>query len=193
MFKTHPVEHLMSISSLYNVKLEFEFSEYKYQAQTVLDERRCFKLSSDDLNYSWFMKSIDSLEPDYELAIHSCVKVGKKKSHIPQIDFCCKEHEIEYAIGCLRKVLPREIYLGLNFYNSGRSFHAYGSKLLTHKEWINFMGRLLLANYPDQNQVIDTRWIGHRLIGGYGSLRLSNNSKNYLSLPTRMNINKVVK
>jgi hypothetical protein len=35
------------------------------------------------------------------------------------------------------------------------------------------MGRLLLLNLPEKPCLVDTRWVGHRLIGGYAALRWS--------------------
>lgn len=54
------------------------------------------------------------------------------------------------------------------------------------------MGHLLLINPRNGAEVVDTRWVGHRLIGGFGSLRWSNNSGQYLGLPTRVAFHKVV-
>lgn len=62
--------------------------------------------------------------------------------------------------------------------------HAYGSGLISNKEWVQVMGALLLANLPNEKSIIDSRWIGHRLIGGVASLRWSANSDAYLKAPS---------
>lgn len=86
----------------------------------------------------------------------------------------------------MSRYLPKAMMLNMALYSSGRSFHAYSKTLLGRKEWYDFMGRLLLINPRNSNDVVDTRWVGHRLIGGFGSLRWSNNSGQYLGLPTRV-------
>ena len=65
------------------------------------------------------------------------------------------------------------------FSNSGRSFHAYSLRLISPKEWREFMGRLLLLNLPGRSSFIDSRWVGHRLVAGYASLRWTANSEQY--------------
>ena len=102
------------------------------------------------------------------------------------IDFTCDVKDIEYAKSTLYKILPNNIFSGLVFYESGRSLHAYGSTGLKNKEWIDFMGRLLLANIPNKPEIVDTRWIGHRLMGRFSSLRWSSNSGMYLQIPSRI-------
>ena len=72
------------------------------------------------------------------------------------------------------------------FFATGRSFHAYSLELLTPQAWNEFMGRLLLINPKRGSQIVDTRWVGHRIIGKYASLRWTNNSGSYLSLPKKI-------
>ena len=47
------------------------------------------------------------------------------------------------------------------------SYHYYGFKTLSNKEWQDFMGRSLLLEW-----LTDIRWVGHMLIDGYACLRL---------------------
>jgi hypothetical protein len=71
-------------------------------------------------------------------------------------------------------------------YSSGRSFHVYYPTLITHDEWVRFMGSALLLNMTHHAPVVDQRWVGHRLIGGYAALRWSCNTKTYRSMPERV-------
>jgi len=52
--------------------------------------------------------------------------------------------------------------------DSGKSYHFLGASILTSDEWIRFMGRALLFA-----PFIDTRFIGHRLLDGECTLRLT--------------------
>ena len=86
----------------------------------------------------------------------------------------------------LKPLHDLQSYWSMEFaiFDSGRSFHAYGNRLLSTEEWIQFMGSLLLLNEPGKNKLIDTRWIGHRLMAGYSSLRWSCNTRWYKRFPT---------
>lgn len=83
--------------------------------------------------------------------------------------------------------------LNMAVYGSGRSFHVYSTTLLGPKDWFDFMGRLLLINPRGQKEIVDTCWIGHRLIGGFGSLRWSNNSGMYLGSLSRISFPRIVR
>ncbi|WP_238965580.1 hypothetical protein, partial [Pseudomonas sp. AF32] len=131
-------------------------------------------------------KKISELEPNKELAFHSILRHNKKKYHIPMIDFKAPEDLIRNSINSLQKVIPKKIFNELVFYNSGRSCHAYSLKIISNAEWIDFMGRLLLVSHPHEEQIIDTRWIGHRLMSGFSSLRWSANTDKYLALPQKI-------
>lgn len=82
--------------------------------------------------------------------------------------------------------LGESVFYGFSWYESGRSFHGYGSRLLTKSEWIEFMGILLLSNQKDLKPTVDPRWIGHRLIGGYSALRWTKNTYHYLNFPSKI-------
>lgn len=51
---------------------------------------------------------------------------------------------------------------------SGRSYHYYGLEPISEREWSEFLGHCsLFRGYTDN------RFVGHRLIDGYASLRIS--------------------
>lgn len=163
----------------------FSFSKYVYAPDSLLDEREVLSFPAEDISEETISQEIASLRPDQELALHSNVSIKGKNFHIPMIDFST-EKELNSAIfDRLSRYLPKSLMLNMAVYKSGRSFHAYSTTLLSPKEWINFMGRLLLINPRNQSEIVDSRWVGHRLIGGFGSLRWSNNSNLYLGLPSR--------
>jgi hypothetical protein len=57
---------------------------------------------------------------------------------------------------------------------SGRSYHVYFKKLLTTKEFRVFLTRAILAE--DSETGVDYRWVAHRLLDGFATLRLSGHS-----------------
>ena len=162
------------------------FSKYLYKADSLFDEREIIEVASGKINQQWVEQEIVNLRDDHELALHSKIKLKGKTYHIPMIDFSYENDITEDVFDRLRMFIPKKIFLNLSLFKSGRSFHAYSTTLLTPKEWIEFMGRLLLINSNNDRSIIDSRWIGHRLIGGYSSLRWSNNTNHYLAMPTKL-------
>jgi len=75
---------------------------------------------------------------------------------IPMMDFLCKISESsQSAIAAFVRageLTPAVIV------NSGQSYHVYGMRLLTEKEWIQFLANSLLFA-----PITDARYIGHRL------------------------------
>lgn len=164
----------------------FTFSKYKYIADSLFDEREIIKIKGEEISEQWVHEQIKSLSENQELAIHSLVTIKGRSYHIPMIDFSLDE---EFSIAVFHRMgmyLSKKILLQTLFYSSGRSYHAYSLNLLSPKQWLEFMGRLLLINPPNNSSVIDTRWIGHRLIGGFSSLRWSNNTDQYLAMPKKI-------
>ncbi|SDA20595.1 hypothetical protein SAMN05216315_11412 [Nitrosospira sp. Nsp18] len=164
----------------------FSLSKYVYIPDSLFDEREYFSISGQDFSETRINLEIASLRSDQELALHSNVRIRGKTFHIPMIDFSTEESVGSSVFDRMSRYLPKSLMLNMGVYASGRSFHAYSTTLLSPKEWLNFMGRLLLVNPCREPEIVDTRWIGHRLIGGFGSLRWSNNSRQYLSLPSRI-------
>lgn len=181
---THPFHFLQRLFK--KEKTSFGFSKYIYTPDSLFDEREFLAISGGDLTEDWINQVIGALRPNQELALHSKVSISGKNLHIPMIDFSTEEMVNHDVFDRMSRYLPKAIMLNMAVYASGRSFHAYSTTLLGPKEWLEFMGRLLLVNPSDQADIVDSRWIGHRLIGGYGSLRWSNNSGQYSGLPSRI-------
>lgn len=182
----HPIEVIELIAKEQRRDSEFEFSIYEYIPQSLLDNRDVFTLSAHEISENKIEGIISKLPHDRELALHSKVRIGKTVKHIPMIDFQGKINEISPFISRIENTLPRKISKELIFFDSGRSLHAYSPILLNKEEWHNLMGRLLLISLPKEENIIDVRWVGHRIIAGYGSLRWSNNTNQYLRLPRKI-------
>lgn len=165
----------------------FSFSRYVYTPDSLFDERELLEVVGSELSVEWLDEQLNRLRPNQELAIHSNVWVKKRTFHIPMLDFSTDQLASE-DLNRIKAFLPMRVFATSSFYQSGRSFHAYSRHLLEPREWYDFLGRALLINPRDGRQIVDTRWIGHRLIAGYCSLRFSNNSGQYRSMPRQVSI-----
>lgn len=183
--KSHPYHFLSQLFE--DSSSVFQFSRYVYVPDSILDERECFYRTGREITSSAVEKMICELGGNQELAFHSVVKKGGRTWHIPMIDLAVEEPLTRELIERMGRYIPRRVFVNMKFYSSGRSFHAYSLTLLSPKEWIEFMGRLLLVNGEKANYV-DTRWVGHRLIGGFSSLRWSNNSGLYVRMPSEASL-----
>ena len=159
-----------------------QLSYYKYTPQTIHDERRDFLLARDFfLDPVLMMGFINSCPENFEVAVNSIIRMqNDEKLHLPMIDMSTpsKAHLLK-----LIEFLGENVFHSFSWFASGRSFHGYGSNLISQTEWIRFMGTLLLSNKKDLKPTVDPRWIGHRLISGYSSLRWSKNTSYYLGIP----------
>ncbi len=180
----HPALLLEKFCRRHSEIEKLELSVYSYRPQTIEDERRTFRINAQDL-ISRFQIEQSSLGHDQEIAFHSRVWVRRgwtqRLYHIPMIDFGSDINdqdinrlvELSSDFGCDK----------FEIFNSGRSFHFYGLTLLTQRQWTRFMGRILLLNIPGAPNFVDTRWVGHRLMAGYSSLRWTQNTAHYKQRP----------
>lgn len=149
--------------------------------QSLEDSREVFNVKAHAFSQNYVADLISSLGNGEELALHSRVIINGNIKHIPMIDLSAKS--TARAVKGLIKLLPKSISDEFIFYNSGRSFHVYSTSLMDSKDYSSFLGRLLLSNNPDEPLLVDSRWVGHRLVGGYLSLRWSCNSSAYIQYP----------
>ena len=179
----HPYFFIEQIASD-NKDAKFHLSKYKYTPDSLLDEREVLTVASGEFTQTWVDHQLSLLRNDQELALHSSVTIKNRTYHVPMIDFAFSTEPSPRVLDRIHALLFKSVFLTLNFYETGRSFHAYSTSLMTPSEWLEFMGRLLLVNPKgDRDAIVDTRWVGHRLISGYCSLRWSNNSGQYLRMP----------
>jgi hypothetical protein len=180
--KSHPYWHVRKIIEHEPIVQQITLSYYYYRPQSLVDERDVFSISRDAfLEPRKIEHLIEGCPSDHDLAIHSnVVCIDGNTRHIPMVDMStgAKAH-----LKKLRFFLDRETYYGFAWFDSGRSFHGYGSRLISQSEWISYMGHLLLSNQKDLKPTVDPRWIGHRLIAGYSTLRWSKNTEHYVRLP----------
>lgn len=182
--ESHPIQLISDLRDRYG-KLTLSFSEYVYRPQSPFDERSVFDVPIDEITIDWLEARKAQLRPQWELALNSRVVDARKRvRHLPMIDFH-KPEIVPADLLLMRSLLGAAICGSLTFFDSGRSLHAYGVRLLDPGEWREFMGRLLLLNMPNTTALVDARWVGHRLIAGYCALRWTANSDQYLKVPAR--------
>lgn len=182
---SHPYWHLKSIIDREPNIQSLTLSYYVYRPQSLLDERTLMSVKrSDFLDEAFVAQLIKDCPSSHDIAVHSLAKCNDDiYRHLPMVDMSTSARA---HLSKLRAFLDTETYHGFVWFESGRSFHGYGSRFITNEEWIRYMGQLLLSNQKDLKPTVDPRWIGHRLIAGYAALRWSRNTDYYLRLPQRI-------
>ena len=179
----HPILVVEELRRDLGCDCELTFSQYKYEPQSPFDERLRMTVSARSVDRCWLDREFSLLKPGWDLAWHSVVRTANGKTvHVPMIDFTTPWLDGE-ELYLIRLILGKHTAGSLRYFSSGRSYHGYSTRLLGPKAWREFMGRLLLLNLPSRPPLIDARWVGHRIIAGYGTLRWSANSTHYLQIP----------
>lgn len=183
----HPLEWIRGLigyevqSNHISNNVRLILSKYKYLPQSYQDQRQEFSLPFYELNEFSLFKIISNLSEGEELAFHSQLVDLGSEYHVPLIDFGVSDRGFINSAPLLE--FSQHWNMAFQIFNSGRSYHAYGNRLINAKEWIRFMGSLLLLNKPSGFKLIDERWVGHRIMAGYSALRWSNNSSHYKRMP----------
>jgi hypothetical protein len=177
---SHPVDLLDFFTAAFG-QFELEFSKYIYRPRSTLDDREYFRASAAEA-FRRYKALEEGLLPSQDLALHSTITFsGSNKRHIPMMDLMGKFDESwVQPIGRAMALFGVEEFA---VYSTGRSAHVYGLGLISPEQVTPFFARSLLLNLPDQPPIVDSRWIGHRLLAGYGSLRWSCNGEQYLQKP----------
>jgi len=185
MSKDHPAEFAERLAHYYGEDITLQFGIYLPVPGTVVDARAIHNVHFPCVK-DWFIRASRELAPDQEIALQSIVRIGQngRTMHIPMVDFHqgVTIEDLKSTVGKLRDYEFREFFV----YDSGRSFHVYCLPLIQEEELSRFFGRLLILNEPHRHPWIDSRWIGHRLVAGYGALRWTANSSAHQKEPTRI-------
>ena len=185
-FHGHPLSFVTDVIRVRGTDLTFCFSKYFYRPNSVFDEREIFYVKADLLNSDWLREQLASLREGWELALNSRVVDGRNRTyHLGMIDFA-PAVDIEEIRLQARRLLGEELSASMSCFDTGRSFHGYFNCLLRPGQWHEFLGRLLLMNEVGKPAIVDSRWVGHRLMGGYCALRWSRNTGWYKSYPVRV-------
>jgi hypothetical protein len=169
----HPIDFVESLLAENECINEVQLSVYRYHPQSVTEERTPYEVRATQLraSYERFLERLKEGEDiSFDSVVRMCGKTRSKK-HFAFLDFQTAHiKRIEEAAELLVAEYhePRAVLV-----HSGRSYHLYMGVLLPHPAWVRFMGRILLLNVRGEPPTVDPRWVGHRLVGGYGALRWS--------------------
>ena len=129
-----------------------------------------FDLPRDKISTLRILDIIRRLPDGFGLVVSSKVRVGTDNTaQIPMLDFRCPCSSGNAQ--AIQKVLT---LLGQGrgvIVESGRSYHFYGTRLMTMPEWTNFMARALLFA-----PLVDPRYVAHRIADGECRLKLAANN-----------------
>ena len=122
------------------------------------------RLKREEMIMGKLKSVIDSLEEDAVIGVFSRFRRESETYHIPLMDFSCVDSctNLKKVEWFLKEIKQQGVIL-----SSGRSYHYYGVNPMNEREWSNFIGDCLLLD------LVDTRYVGHRLKDGCGILRLS--------------------
>jgi len=136
----HPSLVVQEIVNKYGTEISFEFSHYIYVPRTIEDQRSTFTLSARELTPSKLEELCNSTPDGMELALNSRVLMADKKiMHIPMIDLATRAAGI---IGKVLDVLPTNLSGTMIWFESGRSYHGYGTVLISQDDWVKLMGQI---------------------------------------------------
>ena len=116
-------------------------------------------------------KKVPSKGTSRALGICSVCRMSDGQTkHIPMMDFRCSSNPNAFtrSLDLVEELVRRIGESAGAIFNSGASFHYYGLRLMSEVEWQAFLGKCLLMA-----PLTDSRYIGHRLIEGFGVLRIA--------------------
>jgi hypothetical protein len=175
---SHPIELLSHYATQVAAGSEFEFGLYTHRPGLVRDAREVIRIAGASAR-SWFFRELPSAEQtSREIALQSRVySTDGTVRHIPMCDLTGIRE-----VGEIRKVCNAMALFGsahCYVFNSGKSYHVYGASLVASESFVPLAAALLLVNQSRRRPLVDDRWIAHRLLAGYYSLRLTRVNKPY--------------
>lgn len=183
--ESHPYWLVRSVVAQRDDVVAVPASYYTYLPRTVADIRSEWLIPVEEfLNPELMHRYMEQTPDGHEMAVHSDIRLSsQERVHLVMVDMATSS---KAHLEKLRAFLGDNFFQKISWYGSGRSFHGYGESLLPEVNWVKFMGLLLLANLPKLEPTVDPRWIGHRLLAGYASLRWTKNTDHYLGLPVSL-------
>lgn len=176
---SEPLEFFEAVVERFQLDGTCTLGVYRYHPQSVQEERVDHEVSCRELR-AGYQRLLAATAAPMEIAINSRILTARGEVHVPLVDFVEPD---------LARVQPAGEELVAEFpaseaalFASGRSYHLYIGALLDAPDWVRFMGRILLLNPPRSADMVDARWVGHRLVAGYASLRWSALTPPYTAL-----------
>lgn len=179
----HPYWFIADILRNNPLVATLNFSHYRYIPQSIVDERKTITIARDSfLSPNWMSEFISNTPSERELSLHSNMTLYSGiELHLPMVDMSTASRA---HLGKLQALIEHTGFGQFEWFSSGRSFHGYGRSLLPQEDWVKLMGALLLSNQKGMVPIVDPRWIGHRLLGGFSALRWTKNTMYYVDFPT---------
>jgi hypothetical protein len=152
--------------ALHKGELGAQFVRLAMMHDAAPDERE-FRLTRREWDDGKF-DAIDEFLPDgYGVAISSRLELsGQGEAHLPMLDFRCPHSDA--AVALLRGLFQELKQERGVLVKSRRSYHYYGLNIVSKAGLTEFLARALLAS-----PVVDSRYIGHRMLDGACRLRIS--------------------
>lgn len=180
------IGHLQKFAKTFSPDAQFNFSTYKitdYEEENV--ERKYFSWPAEDIARGGFLsRKITELltGTNREMSVLSTITHPawpNSVKHIPMIDFCSTER-FDFVSTIIKGKIGKSVGQ-LTFFNTKHSFHAYGDIPLTKKEYKHWLLQMLWQDETDSfyKGTFDRKWILFTLMRGFGSLRISYNSRRY--------------
>ncbi len=184
----HPYWHVRDVLMEARAVSRVTLSMYKYKAREISDKRIVRALSFREFcDTETVLRIMRGVPSGQELAFHGTVAMSDGRiEYLPMVDMATAKQGKLDRVAQVGHLLNSTLMQKFLWFDSGRSFHGYGSSLISELHWHKLMGLLLLVNAPGMEPVVDPRWIGHRLLGGYSTLRWTCNSEHYLQVPKRI-------
>ncbi len=124
-------------------------------------------IPAKDLSVQRILDVMRALPPTHGLGMSSRVKLRSGQvRHIPMLDFLCRKSPSNKQL--IHTVVARLGQKEGIVVDSGRSYHFYGTSLMTAIAWRKFLGMSSLLA-----PITDVRYIGHRLIDNECFLRVA--------------------
>jgi hypothetical protein len=164
---------------------QVQLSVYRYHPTSLLDDCDTHNVDVAELRTT-YRALAEQITDQEDIAFDSAVTLHGNRDvtrHFALVDFQAADiTRVEQVSNLLvaERHPPRAALV-----QSGRSYHLYLGELLSHNDWVKFMGRILLLNPRDEQPIVDARWVGHRLMAGYSALRWSAKGRPYLPTVTR--------
>ena len=162
---------------------------YSYRAKSRHSDQQIISCSVDRL-IETFEMLLKQSSVRREIAIDSrCVlNDGTTMRHLPMLDWrgrnppsTAKLRELALAVGAEEFAL----------FDSGRSFHIYFKALLDESQFKKFLTQAVLIENRDSTSGVDYRWVAHRLMDGFATLRWSAVTRRHRREPRLARVGKV--
>jgi hypothetical protein len=178
--KIRPIDFVHSFLES-NGSIRFvQLSSYRRVPGAVREIRSVHRVALESLEerFDDLQRSLGSLEEvAFDSRVLAAPRLKEHAFHVPLVDFASDDAR---RVRRVSDLLVEENHASCAaLFSSGRAYHLYIGTLLSTPEWVQFMGRILLLNQRGKSELVDTRWVGHRLFGGFAALRWSARTKRY--------------